>query len=65
MAVVSAAKMQGEFLKGFETGILVRSDDRAFKDFSCPPAETASEAINKLSDMMGPVKMAATMSGNP
>ncbi len=65
VTIASAAKMQGEFLKGFETGILVRSDERAFKDFSCPPAETASDAINKLVDMMGPVKMAATLSGNP
>lgn len=64
LAIVSAEKMQAEFLKGFETGILVRSDERAFRDFSCPPADTASESISRLVDMMGPVKMAATLSGN-
>ena len=40
LSTVCADKLGGDFLRGFETGISIRTDDRAFKDFSCPEPET-------------------------
>ena len=58
---VFCEKLNQEFLQGFETGILVRDDARAFRDFSCPTPETDNAILNKMTDMIMPMKMLATM----
>ncbi len=35
-----------DFLAGFETGVVVRNDDRAFKDYNCPRPQ-ANDALAK------------------
>ena len=55
-------KLDGEFLQGFETGILIRSDARAFKEFSCPTPESDNAMISQIQQIITPLKLAASMS---
>jgi hypothetical protein len=57
-------KLNAEFLEGFETGLLVRNDPRAFKDYNCPVPDTSNEGIKKLLSMIGPMKMVINMTGD-
>ena len=62
--VEAKGKLNQEFLQGFDTGILVRSDNRAFKDFQCPIPDVRNEGLKKLNQLTGPMKMAATFANN-
>ena len=39
LAQLSYAKLTGEFMTGFETGAVLRSDDNALLDYSCSKPE--------------------------
>lgn len=51
------AKLTQEFLQGFDTGLLVRQDELAFKDYSCPEVDSADANIGRLMQYIGPLKM--------
>jgi hypothetical protein len=58
---VSIAKMTQEFIQGFETGILLREDSRAMRDYSCPRPEIENSLVQQASSMIAPMKMMAAM----
>ena len=38
--LLQAENLTQEFLKGFETGVLLNGDRQTFEDFSCPKVES-------------------------
>ena len=56
------AKLKQEFIRGFETGILLREDSRAFKDYSCPRPELEEDSFfNKANGVVAPMKLMSAM----
>jgi hypothetical protein len=58
---VSLAKLTQEFIQGFETGILLREDARALRDYSCPRPELENSLVQQASSLIAPMKMMAAM----
>jgi hypothetical protein len=54
-------KLDGEFLSGFESGLLVRNDARAFRDFNCETPESESAFLQQITQIVTPLKLAAQM----
>jgi len=54
-------KLDGEFLSGFESGLLVRNDARAFRDFNCETPESDSALLQQITQIITPLKLAAQM----
>jgi hypothetical protein len=46
IVTVCRCALTEDFLSGFETGVFVRNDDRAFKDYNCPRPQ-ANDALAK------------------
>jgi len=63
---VYAEKLTQDFLKGFETGILIRDDPRALHDYSCPePDEPETSFVSGFTKAIGPMNMMAKLSKDP
>jgi len=63
---VYADKLTQDFLKGFETGILIRDDPRALHDYSCPePDEPETSFVSGFTKAIGPMNMMAKLSKDP
>ena len=61
----STAELTSDFITGFETGVYVRDDERAFKDYSCPKPE-ANDAFGKqIQGLITPMKLMGQMMNEP
>uniref|UniRef100_A0A7S3VZ98 Uncharacterized protein n=1 Tax=Strombidinopsis acuminata TaxID=141414 RepID=A0A7S3VZ98_9SPIT len=54
-------KLSSEFMEGFETGVYLRDEENALKDYSCPAGVTENVLINKLGSLVTPMKLASSM----
>ena len=61
VSVSAMGKLAPEFMEGFETGVYLRDEENALKDYSCPPGVTENVLINKLGSLVTPMKLASTM----
>lgn len=57
--IVNADKLSHEFLKGFETGVVTRTDQKSFDDFSCPKPEPTNQALEIISHWTEPASKVA------
>ena len=53
----TAVKVDKEFLLGFETGLMQRTNDNVFEEFNCEVAEGKNEIIAKLSAAVDKFRM--------
>ena len=58
ISTVSGISVNGEFILGFETGIMQRNNDYVFHDFNCEDAEGSNQQIK---DFLKIVKQFKTM----
>ena len=63
LTAVTADRLNSDFLKGFDSGVTLRSNRRAINEFNCPKPRPDIEIIDKLDKLVMPMKMAATLGG--
>lgn len=56
-------KLTQDFIKGFETGIMLRTDSHALRDYSCPRPESSDDGglMQRLNSLIAPMKLMAAM----
>ena len=60
IAVLTAAanaKLSGDFITGFETGMFNRDDPRAFQDYHCPRPKSDNKLLAKTQGLITPMKL--------
>lgn len=53
-----------DFIAGFEAGVYVRDDERAFKDYNCPKPQANAQLGKQVQGLITPMKLMGTMMGN-
>ena len=51
-----------DFVVGFESGIFVRDDEKAFEDYSCERPKVEKTFIHTINSFVAPMKLMAGMS---
>ena len=53
--------LTSDFISGFETGVFLRDDDRAFKDYNCPRPEGNDKFGKQIQGLITPMKLMGSM----
>lgn len=50
-----------DFIAGFETGVYLRTDDKAFRDYNCPQPEVNDKLGRQIQGLITPMKLMGSM----
>ncbi len=57
----AAVNFNADFINGFETGVFVRDDPKAFKDYSCEKPKSNSSLASTVKQMQAPIALMKNM----
>jgi hypothetical protein len=61
LAAVASCKLTKDFISGFETGVFLRDDEHAFRDYNCKRPKANNKFSQQIQGLITPMKLMGNM----